>query len=196
MRLVAALFAAVLGFLLPHHAEARISISHDKTDQGEVFVILSGEFRAGDEGARFKREVERLNAELVLFNSPGGNVASAMAYGRLIRDLGLSTLQLKDHECASACSLAFLGGVERYAEPGSIGVHRATFTDEIESRAAVAAIQELTADIIGYLTEMDVDPALLQIALSVDNADIRYLTGQEMLDLGVTTGDWSELELE
>ena len=187
------LLAALMSAGLAGPAAAKMSFQRETTDSGTRYIVIAGAFEPDDTAAGLKKEVEAFKPELVLFNSPGGNVASAMEYGRMIRQLGLSTLQVKDHECASACSLAFLGGVERYAEPGSIGVHRASFTDEVESKEAVAAIQELTAEVIGYLTEMEVDPTLLQISLTVDNADIRYLTAAEMLDLGVTTGDWSEL---
>lgn len=184
--------ALCLGLAAP--AAAKMNFRQEKTDSGVRYIVIEGEFAPDDKADGLKKAVEQYKPDLVMFNSPGGNVASAMEYGRLIRELGLPTLQVKNHECASACSLAFLGGVQRYAEPGSIGVHRASFTDEVEAKEAVAAIQELTAEVIGYLTEMEVDPALLQISLAVDNSDIRYLTAAEMLDLGVTTGDWSELD--
>ena len=67
--------------------------------------------------------------------------------GRLIRAFGLDTVQIKQAECASACALAFMGGVRRIAEAGAIGVHKSSFAnpDQIGSGDAVAAVQDITA---------------------------------------------------
>jgi hypothetical protein len=133
-------------------------------------------------------------AKIVTFDSNGGNILAAIAYGRVIRALGLSTFELRSAQCASACALAFMGGVVRKAEPGSIGVHQASFSDgAINGQAATAAVQSMTALIMSYLIEMGVDPRLLQLSLSVPSSDMRYLTTQEMDDYKVTTG--GELEL-
>jgi hypothetical protein len=96
---------------------------------------------------------------------------------------------LRVAECASACALAFVGGVRRTAEPGSIGVHQSSFSDDapVTGHEAVAAVQALTADIMTYLIEMGVDPKLLQLSLSTPSSDIRYLTAGEMAQFGVTT---------
>lgn len=123
------------------------------------------------------------------FNSPGGSPYAAMRLGRTIRRLGLNTVQLKAFECASACTLAFVGGANRFAEAGAIGVHKASFSnpDAFGSEDAVSFIQKLTGDIIGYLIEMGVDPGLMQVALSYDANDMRYLSSSEMEKFRVTT---------
>jgi hypothetical protein len=112
-----------------------------------------------------------------------------MALGRMIRLLGLNTMQVRQLECASACSLAFLGGVSRIAAPGSIGVHRTSFAPDstVGRDEAVAGVQALTAEIISYLSEMGVSADLLNFALRYDRTDIRYLSASEMNDLKVTT---------
>ncbi len=63
--------------------------------------------------ATLAREVAATGPKAITFNSNGGNVVSAMAYGRMIRSLGLAAFQLRAAQCASACTLAFLGGVIR-----------------------------------------------------------------------------------
>jgi len=90
---------------------------------------------------------------------------------------------------APACALAFVGGAYRIAEPGSIGVHQSSFSPEsnVDGPTAVAAVQALTAQIMTYLVEMDVDPRLLQLSLSVPSHDMRYLTSSEMQDYKVTS---------
>lgn len=112
-----------------------------------------------------------------------------MQLGRIIRDLGLTTFQLRMMECASACALAFMGGVERLAEPGSIGVHKSSFSPDstLDAHAAVSLVQELTAEVLTYMAEMGVGLDLMQLALKTDSNDIRYLSGQEMDDFQLTT---------
>jgi hypothetical protein len=46
----------------------------------------------------------------------------------------------------------------------------------------------MTAEIMAYLIEMDVDPKLLQLSLSVPSDDMRYLTANEMQSYKVTWG--------
>jgi hypothetical protein len=161
---------------------------------GQNFVILSGEFKASDDLREIEATLRADRHALVSFNSPGGNVYKAMEVGRLIRKLNLSTAQPRYQECASACSLAFLGGVQRYAEPGAIGVHKSTFDQDIAMTAeeAVSAVQQCTADVITYISEMGADPGLLALAFSYDSTDIRYLSGSEMAQFGVTTEPSSE----
>ncbi|WP_245496964.1 hypothetical protein [Rhizobium ruizarguesonis] len=159
------------------------------TDTGSRFVIVSGSFDHEDDLSKFEDLVAGEHPTAVGFNSPGGSVVKALELGRLIRSAGLSTLQVRQSECASACSLAFMGGVNRFAEPGSIGVHKSSFSDSegVPVADAVSEIQQLTAEIIGYMTEMGVDPGLLQLAFSYNSDDIRYLSGSEMSRYKLTT---------
>ncbi len=170
-------------------AEAKLAYDVHQTDSGSKFAIISGSFEYRDDLSQFRDLATREHLFAVGFDSPGGNVAKAMELGRLIRSLGLSTVQARKAECASACSLAFLGGATRIAEPGSIGVHKSSFSDSngIPIDDAVSAVQQTTAEIIGYMSEMGVDPGLLQLSLSYDSNDIRYLSGSEMEKFKVTT---------
>ncbi len=178
--------ASVLGLGAP--AEAAIGFGH--IDEGSArILVVKGTFEFSDDPAALMREAAAFRPELVTFHSGGGNVMAAMAYGRAIRALGLPTMQIRSADCASACTLAFMGGVRRFAEPGAIGVHQASFASDtaLDGRTAVAAVQSLTAEIMGYMIEMDVDPKLLQLSLSIDRDDMRYLTAGEMRTYRVTT---------
>ncbi|CDX12237.1 putative GTP binding protein (modular protein) [Mesorhizobium sp. ORS 3324] len=151
-------------------------------------LVVSGEFGANEPLNAFSDAVVSSGARVIVFNSPGGNVGSAIRLGRMIRAAGLDTLQVRQLQCASACSLAFLGGVHRIAEPGSIGVHRASFrpADGMSNEEAQTRIQLGTAAIISYVVEMGVDPKLMELASSYDKQDIRYLSASEMAELHVT----------
>ncbi len=170
-------------------AFAGVSYEPLSADDGTRFLLVSGNFDYHDSINAFVAAVTSSKSIAVTFNSPGGNVSSAMMHGRMIRALGLNTIQIKALECSSACALAFMGGVNRMADAGAIGVHQTSFASGmvIESNQAVAAVQETTADILEYLEEMGVDSGLLKLALRYQRDDMRYLSSREMVDLRVTT---------
>lgn len=178
-------------------AWAHLTYTPFTTDSGLHVIVVSGEFAPDDHTARFAAAVADSNATVVTFDSGGGTVTTAMAFGRMIRLLGLNTMQARQLECASACSLAFLGGVSRIAAPGSIGVHRTSFAPDstLGRDEAVAGVQALTAEIISYLSDMGVSAELLNFALRYDRSDIRYLSASEMADLRVTTTQTGVAEL-
>jgi hypothetical protein len=57
----------------------------------------------------------------------------------------------------------------------------------LSAHEAVSAVQQITADVISYMLEMGVDPALLQLSLKYESNDIRYLSRSEMEQYRVTT---------
>ena len=182
------LLAAVM--CMSSAARAEITVQRVAIENSPPVLLLKGEFGRSDDPEAFANEVRATGARVVTFNSDGGSILSAMAYGKAIRALGLSTIQLRAAQCASACALAFVGGVNRQAEPGAIGVHQSSFSPEatIDGQTAVSAIQAVTAQIMTYLIEMGVDPRLLQLSLAVSSDDMRYLTASEMQNYRVTWG--------
>ncbi|AEG04126.1 SH3 domain-containing protein [Sinorhizobium meliloti] len=192
LRTVLSVIAFLLGGALSS-AHAGLRFIPDTTEGGHPFVMIAGDFAYDDDLRAFVAVVRAHRAVAVAFNSPGGNVAKAMELGRLIRSEGLPTIQSRGSECSSACALAFLGGVQRLAQPGSIGVHRSSFSDTrgISVDDAVSHIQRLTADIMAYVSEMGADPALLQLAFQYDSGDMRYLSLSEMAQFRVTTDNSS-----
>jgi hypothetical protein len=63
---------------------------------------------------------------VIHLNSPGGRVGEARKLRNLIRERNLVTYTAS--ECASACTIAFMGGVERFVAPeAKLGFHRADF---------------------------------------------------------------------
>lgn len=170
-------------------AHAALRFTADQTASGVRFVIVEGEFEYGDDLGQFAAVVKSHNPTAVGFRSPGGNVYKAMELGRLIRSYRLSTVQPRGFDCSSACALGFFGGVARYADPGAIGVHKSSFANDLSLSAAdaVSVVQHMTADVITYMVEMGIDPALLQLSLKYDSDDIRFLSRSEMEQFKVTT---------
>ncbi|MDR9805144.1 COG3904 family protein [Rhizobium hidalgonense] len=185
-------FVSLISMLLASIAlagEAHAAISYQRLDgaPGERGLVIKGVFEFSDDPAQLVDEYKQSQADYISFDSPGGNVVTAISFGRAIRALNARTLQIRAMECASACAFAFVGGVERFAEPGSIGVHRVSLDMPMDNTLAVSTVQLLTGEIIGYLTDMGVSPNLLQLSLSIDSTDIRYLTAAEMRDWNINT---------
>jgi hypothetical protein len=170
--------------IMPTTGFAKLTFVAENTDEGDRYIIVVGDFEFGDHLGEFSRIVVGHKALGVTFDSRGGNISKALELGSLIRKLGLATFQPRGFDCISACAFAFMGGVERYAEPGAIGVHKSSFRGdidiEIDVDMAVSAVQELTADIIQYMVEMGVNPALLQLALKYESDDVRFISKREM----------------
>ncbi|MBB4478705.1 hypothetical protein [Rhizobium etli] len=190
MRKSISLIAMPLAFIAMA-GEGHAAISYQRLDgaPGQRGLVIKGVFEFSDDPTQLVDEYRQYQADYISFDSPGGNVVTAIGFGRAIRALNARTLQIRALECASACAFAFVGGVERFAEPGSIGVHRVSLSDDdpMDNKLAISSVQSLTGEIIGYLTDMGVSPNLLQLSLSIDSTDIRYLTAAEMRDWNINT---------
>jgi hypothetical protein len=176
-------------------ASSAAAVTYDRrtTPQGDRFLVVRGDFSPDDRLEDFVLAVRDHDASFIAFDSHGGDLDSAMRLGRMLRILGKDTIQTRNMHCESACSLAFLGGVRRMAEPGSIGVHRVYFTEAYEGSRdeAVVDMQKSTAVILGYLRELGVEAELLEISYGYDRDDMRFLSSAEMARMRVTTEEFS-----
>lgn len=87
---------------------------------------IVGDIRSGLFGVIARRLTVHRSIQNVELGSFGGNVYEAIQIGELIRKKGLNTVL--SNNCFSACTLIFLGGVERQipAPYYSLGFHRVT----------------------------------------------------------------------
>ncbi|WP_313059952.1 SH3 domain-containing protein [Agrobacterium cavarae] len=182
--------AAIAALLFPAGATA-LTFSTEPIDATKSVILVSGVFEPSESLSPFVSLAKGLGTRsgIVVFNSIGGNPSKAIELGRLIRALGLPTFQMRGMECSFASALAFMGGTVRFAETGSIGVHKTSFaeTSAISVDDAVSYIQHQTAETIGYMTEMGIDPSLLQLSQRYEKDDMRYLSKSEMQQYRVTT---------
>jgi hypothetical protein len=180
-------------------ASAKLTYTTEPIDSSRQLILVAGAFDPDENFSQLATIARGLDGKIgiVLFNSPGGNPSKAIEMGRMIRTLGLATIQFRGAECASACALAFMGGVLRAADPGSIGVHKSSFSDDsgLSVKDAVSYVQHQTAETITYLTEMGVDPALLELSLRYEPDDMRYLSKSEMEKYRVTNFDTATGEI-
>jgi hypothetical protein len=141
----------------------------------------------------------------IVFDSPGGNLAGGMALGRLIRLRKLDTLLAseyteeridksrpggyrtrivaKDAVCASACSLAFIGGSVRALEDGAmLGVHQfSSATGTLNESASQVTVTALAS----YVTEMGVDRRMIDVASITSAKDIFWIEASDARKLRI-----------
>jgi hypothetical protein len=96
-------------------------------DNGSTLVVVEGEFET-DDIETFRSKVAALPSSkvMVALRSDGGSLVAGIRIGSLIREKKFATLVPDAASCASACALAWLGGVRRYVGQGSsVGFHSA-----------------------------------------------------------------------
>lgn len=122
--MVASLVMVIIGMVgIPTYA-ATISLS-PPNELGVTIVTLYGEIRPND-NVLFSNAITGLSDALIILESPGGSLGAGLEIGKKIRMRNFSTLVRSDRTCASACSLAWLGGSKRYMqERARIGFHAA-----------------------------------------------------------------------
>lgn len=94
----------------------------------QTTITLAGDIVKGD-GLKFSRllkdERKRHPVALLKLNSRGGLIGEAVEIAKLVRAANITTRVASGARCSSACSLVFVAGKQKIAEPtGNIGVHR------------------------------------------------------------------------
>jgi hypothetical protein len=141
---------------------AKIDVSH--LDDGSALVLLQGDIELGDI-AEFWAKAAPLSKATIAFRSDGGSLLGGLRIGALIRESGFTTLVPDGARCASACAVAWLGGLHRLMGSGSqVGFHAAYVLKgrrTVESGPGNAVLGAylfqlgLSEDSIVYITQAD-----------------------------------------
>ncbi len=112
-------------------------------------------------------------------DSPGGSIVQAMEGGRYLRQKGVMVTTTS--ECLSACVLVLAGGLVREAEPRArIGVHRFYSSVSIDGKAATEVAQQMSSEILQYLSQMGVDAELFHKMASVSSDQMVFLSHDQL----------------
>jgi hypothetical protein len=173
-------------------------------------LVLEGKIEKGDYASvrTFLRNESNFQkiSNGVFLASPGGNVREALSIGYLIRGLQLVTeapstpppekrafgssgfgpLDLADRnnfQCASACFLIYVAGIERKLNwIGRLGIHEPRLdikplgASEADTKIAST---EMRGTIKVYLDKMDVPNKYLELIYSVPSNNVRWITQLE-----------------
>jgi ATP-dependent protease ClpP protease subunit len=161
------------------------------------WIFLTGTIDA-DSPKRFKDFLDKNNVprtSVVYFDSPGGSLFAGMEIGQIIRQYGLytnvgkpikpgDTSNIIGAGCASACTLAYVGGRFRYMIKGSLfGVHRFSFTKASPDDVGVA--QVAAGAILSHLRSLDVNTELFNLSTKAPSTDILNVEHARLRELEI-----------
>jgi hypothetical protein len=165
-----------------------------------IVIIADGDIEQGDDqklrdlvadmNQNIKGLVQRAEefklSPAIEFNSPGGNLFAGLQLGLAIQELGLRTRVPEGNICLSACTYAFLGGVDRRVL-GHFGVHAVSTSDDKIGAQMLDDIQEISAILIAYTRDMVGVSNMAEAGLQVRAAEMYELTDPELRDWKVIT---------
>lgn len=138
----------------------------------------------------FRNAIRAHDITLLILESPGGRIYSALDLAGQIRARGIDTLIPPRAECASACAFLFMAGTRRQAA-GQLGVHR--FSSDTDGSASVseteADAQNTVAQIIDIMADHGAGPAFFVRMFETPNSDMYWFTPEELTANGLTTGN-------
>jgi hypothetical protein len=145
-------------------------------------VEISGGFKYGltDEFLKLLKASRQI--QVVHFDSLGGRIGEAEKLYNVIREHGFITYV--PSECASACTLAFAGGKQRYvAQRATLGFHGPAFPgmDKADLASSIDTQRKIFLS-AGF------SPAFVSRAMSTPNSELWKPTLAELLEAKVITG--------
>jgi hypothetical protein len=160
-------------------AVAAVITVKERTPDRPIVVVVEGFLAAFDED-QFAAKAASLSSAFVAFSSDGGSLVADLRIGEAIRRRGFSTIVPDGRRCASACALAWLGGVERFiGTSGKMSFHAAYDSASDESGVGTAVGDDAYLSKIGLPYE-----AVTYIAQAASN-EITWLNMSDAAQRGI-----------
>jgi hypothetical protein len=188
--LIALLAFARIGYAM------EFSVTHTNpfsgNDDNFDSLLLRGEIKPGDYDKllhfSISNNVNLLAVQFIL-ESPGGDIAEALAIGRLVKGLYMpASVGHQFGRCASACFIIFASSVDRQADPNLVGIHRPYVAHErMRSLTLAEAEKEETKALLDaekYLHELRVPNAIVDEMFANASTGIHWLSENELEQLG------------
>lgn len=151
-------------------SDLSLSVSADGTT-----LNVDGSYGMGSEDAVRRALLQNPSIRRVVLSGPGGRISAAYEINRLIHARRLATRV--DTGCASACTIAFLGGAERSISPnGRLGFHQGSFPG-----MSANDMFESNRDMRRFLVASGVTPAFAQRVIDTPHDEIWTPTPEELL---------------
>ncbi|OQW85952.1 MAG: hypothetical protein BWK72_19555 [Rhodoferax ferrireducens] len=150
-------------------------------------LVLRGEIGFGSYKALQRALAIEPKLNLIEVESPGGYVIEGMAMARLIQKNGLNTVAMG--RCASACTLLFAAGHERYlGSQARLGFHRSG----VFGQAPTAGWTDTEDEIAGFYRSRGTSDAFIQRALDTPSDGLWEPEHDTMFSAGYASQSWME----
>jgi hypothetical protein len=143
------------------------------------------------DGDEFAAKTAPLSSAFVAFSSDGGSLLAGLRIGEVIRRKRFSTIVPDGRRCASACALAWLGGVERFiGTDGRIRFHAAS--DSASDRES-----SITNTVVGtYLAKVGLPFEAVTYITQVAPNEMMWLNMSDVAERGIRVTLLSSLAKE
>jgi hypothetical protein len=148
---------------------------HGEIDQSTMDTITHLIDQTKEQGRRENKPISFVDG--VDLDSLGGDVAAAMAIGKLFRKERVWVSVSHGSVCYSACVLILAGAVHR-AVAGKVGIHRPYFEvpkQQITADSVTGLYQQTLQNIRSYFREMNVSEQLADDMLRIEPKDMRLI---------------------
>ena len=159
---------------------ADISKVTDKS--GEIdFILVKGEIKSGDDKV-FKNIAFNTDSAIVILDSPGGLVMTALEIGKAIRLKGYATA-VTDTSCTSACAIVWLAGETRFlSKKSKVGFH-AVYVEDADGKKLPAGVGN--ALVGSYLNSLGLSEKIVTFVTVAGPDSIRWLNKSSADSLGL-----------
>lgn len=168
-------------------------------DAEQIRIAIDGQITPGDE-LRLAEAIKSANASFnrsprlyfYSLNSSGGDLATALKMGRLIRSSGYNLLVevAPRSACLSSCVLILAAGKTRGVS-GKVGIHRPYFVDDkaTTSDSQKEQYRGLEASVRQFLSDVNIAPSLYDDMQRISPTKIKYLSVSELDRYGLNRDD-------
>jgi hypothetical protein len=147
------------------------------SEGGERIIFISGAIEAGDYDS-YLDALATARPDVVLLESPGGDLREGLAIAAETAMLGLTTYVGDGAGCFSACALIWVSGDTKVMhESASIGVHAAYYSVESEFGDVTQTVSSIgNANIGAFLNELGLDIDAINFFVAPPPDSIAMLT--------------------
>lgn len=199
--------AGLAAVLLLTEGAAAVEVKKHSNDSKTLnAILLEGDIETGDD-LKFAAYMSRLpnkKSTAVYLKSGGGNLFTGLELGRMFHDYKIKTVVEGDNGlCASACALAFLGGIDKKtgkpwrtkSSTSMLGFHsvRQTFEESAytaqDMTSAVEGAQRIVFEVVEYFQYIGVDLKFVPIMFKAPSHEMNWISNADALKLGIHVWD-------
>jgi len=175
------ILVAVMALLFAVPVAQAASIDVRSSGGVMALVMVEGDLELTDIEA-FRNKVASVGKAAVAFRSDGGSLLAGIRIGMMIRVHNFTTVVPDASQCASACAVAWLGGVHRFLGQGAkVGFHAAY----VQKSGATAESGPGNAVLGAYLDQIGLpEDAIVYITQASPNS-MKWLSMEEAAQHGI-----------